>query len=69
MTNLELKLAKAEMVMDQLKVGPESHVRSCVKEAIRKRHYESVSPHEGLNIEGKVEFSLIINHLTNNGYM
>ena len=68
MTSLEVKLAKAEMVMDQRKVDPESHVRWCVKEAIRKRHYESMSPHEGLNVEGKEEFWRVMHYLMANGH-
>jgi len=69
MISLDVKLAKADIVMDQREISPESHVRWCVKEAIRKRHYESVSPTDDLNGNGKEEFWKVMNYLTSNKYV
>lgn len=68
MTSLDQKLAKAEMVMDQREINPESHVRWCVREAVRKKHYESIFPTDNLNEEAKEEFSKIMQYLTSNGH-
>ena len=56
MTSLDQRLAKADMVMDQREIDPESHIRWCVREAVRKKHYDSISPSDSLNEEAKEKF-------------
>ena len=66
MTSLYIKLAQATMEMDKRGLSPESHVRSCVHEAVRKRHYANVDPTESLDNEGKARFWEIMNFLISN---